>query len=652
MKLIAIAFASVLGLSGVAAAQYPQPPLEAYGDLPQISSAEISPDGAHYAIIANVSEGSRLIVLDENTDFVSQIGIESIKARNTEFFDNDHVILSVSETTRTTGFRGRYEYSAAFSYNIETSNIQQLMWRIEGIFPAQSGLGSIIGQGRDPGKVLMPAFMGAAYTDPLLNLLSIDLETGRGRTQTRGSQHTVDWFSDGNGEALARELYDNSRNKYSVQHYDNKKWKTIYEEKDVEIPPMFMAGVMPDKSGLVFASAFDEAEGFDYLMKLGFDGEISGPILSRDDREIASIYTDRNRFVLGVRYSGLEPEYDFLDEQLQASVEFMQGNLPEATIYLDSWSNDRSKVLYRVFEVSIGAAWLTHNVAEGTVSILASSRPDIPAEAIGPIFGIEYQARDALTIPAIITLPPGVDITDEVGLPLIALPHGGPSAHDRLDFDWMAQFFANRGYAVLQPNFRGSSGFGEEFLDAGRGEWGGKMQDDITDGIKALATIGIADPDRVCIVGASYGGYAALAGATFTPELYKCVIAIAPVSDLNRMMSDEKRQMGSNHWVIDYWEGLMADGDARRAKLDAISPAKFADAVQAPILLLHGDDDTVVPIRQSTIMERALKRADKSVKFVKLKGEDHWLSVAETRLQLLQEMDAFLKQHLPVDPSN
>ncbi len=175
------------------------------------------------------------------------------------------------------------------------------------------------------------------------------------------------------------------------------------------------------------------------------------------------------------------------------------------------------------------------------------------------------------------------------------------------------------------------------------------MQDDITDGVEALAQSGLADKSRVCIVGASYGGYAALAGATFTPDLYKCVIAIAPVSDLNKMLRTEKRESGRHHWVVSYWEGLMADGDARRDKLDAISPVNFAEHVTAPVLLLHGDDDTVVPYDQSRIMERALRRADKQVELIKLKGEDHWLSVADTRMQTLREMDRFISEHLPIE---
>ena len=149
-----------------------------------------------------------------------------------------------------------------------------------------------------------------------------------------------------------------------------------------------------------------------------------------------------------------------------------------------------------------------------------------------------YKARDGLDIPAYLTLPPG---KAPKNLPVVVMPHGGPDYRDYIGFDWMAQFFANRGYAVLQPNFRGSSGYGHKFTEAGLHQWGLKMQDDISDGVKKLIADGIANPKRVCIVGASYGGYAALAGATFTPDLYACAVSFAGISDLPRAIAPNVR---------------------------------------------------------------------------------------------------------------
>jgi len=281
--------------------------------------------------------------------------------------------------------------------------------------------------------------------------------------------------------------------------------------------------------------------------------------------------------------------------------------------------------------------------------MVANRRPDVPGASLGFMMGVEYQARDGLTIQTILTVPPDYEPQVDPPLPALILPHGGPAHYDRFDFDWMAQYFANRGYAVVQPNFRGSQGFGRAFERAGDGEMGGKMQDDLSDAVGALAEAGLIDSERVCIVGASYGGYAALAGATFTPSLYKCAIAIAPISDLEFWLGNRKRIHGRNDWVLSYWEKKILGSQRDERDLISISPVNFASDVTAPVLLLHGDKDTVVPIRQSTDMERALTQAGKQVELVKLKGEDHWLSVADTRLQTLREMDRFIAEHLPLE---
>lgn len=649
VRIIFLQILLVFCFAPLGVAQSERPSLEAYGSMPLISSAEMSPDGSKIATIVNSGQDTRLVVFTPSGEVIKQVGITNTKARDVSFYGNQHVVLNVSQTTRTFGFKGEYEFSGSFAISLDDDKIVTLLKRTTGIFPAQSGLGRIVGRGSKADEVLMPAFMGPASSDPTFDLLKVSLKHGRGRRLKPGKHKTIDWFTDGKGNALVREDYDNNRNTYEIRHLVDKKWTTLYKEEDVPIPPLSIHGVMPDNSGLVFVAVADDEDGFEELLKLGFDGEISGPVLGQPGKEIDVIFTDSERRVIGVQYSGEEPSYDFLDEKIAQTHAALVGRLPNATLYLDSWSDDRSKLLYRMFEASVGDVWLVVDSDTGDMSVLVNNRRDISADQIAMVAAIKYPARDGLSIPGIITVPPGVALDGDPNLPLIVLPHGGPSSYDRLDFDWMAQYFASRGYLVLQPNFRGSSGYGRAFLNAGRGEWGGKMQDDITDGIEALSNSGMADKSRVCIVGASYGGYAALAGATFTPDLYKCVIAIAPVSDLNKMLRDVKRERGSNHWVLDHWEGLMADGDAQKEKLRSISPVNFAENVMAPVLLLHGDDDTVVPFSQSRVMERALERADKPVELIKLKGEDHWLSVADTRLQTLREMDRFVAEHLPVE---
>jgi dipeptidyl aminopeptidase/acylaminoacyl peptidase len=232
----------------------------------------------------------------------------------------------------------------------------------------------------------------------------------------------------------------------------------------------------------------------------------------------------------------------------------------------------------------------------------------------------------------------------------VVLAHGGPAARDTMGFDWWAQAIASRGYAVLQANFRGSTGYGEAFMEAGYGEWGRKMQTDLSDGVRWLASEGLIDPSRVCIVGASYGGYAALAGPTLDTGVYRCAVSVNGVSDLRRMVEVEARAgVNRNNETVRYWNRFMGAERLGDRSLDERSPSRLAAQADAPILLIHGRDDTVVPLEQSRLMAQALRRADKPVEFIELEGEDHWLSRSDTRLRMLTETMRFLQAHNPAN---
>jgi dipeptidyl aminopeptidase/acylaminoacyl peptidase len=230
---------------------------------------------------------------------------------------------------------------------------------------------------------------------------------------------------------------------------------------------------------------------------------------------------------------------------------------------------------------------------------------------------------------------------------VVVLPHGGPEARDYPVFDWWAQAFVSQGYAVFQPNFRGSHGYGAQFVEAGQGEWGRKMQTDVSDGLAALARQGIVDPKRACIVGASYGGYAALAGVTLQQGLYRCAVADAGVSDPAEMLRYAFRESGGPSSETRYWRSFMGP----ELELNTISPLHLAAKADAPILLVHGKDDTIVPYDQSVAMDRALLAAGKTVDFVTMPNEDHFLSREATRLQMLKASVAFVEKYNPPDPA-
>jgi dipeptidyl aminopeptidase/acylaminoacyl peptidase len=282
------------------------------------------------------------------------------------------------------------------------------------------------------------------------------------------------------------------------------------------------------------------------------------------------------------------------------------------------------------------------DIKTGQADILGTAY-SVKGVDVGPMRMVHYKAADGLDIHGVLTLPPGRPAKN---LPVIVFPHGGPGARDYPGFDWWAQAFASRGYAVLQPNFRGSTGYGAPFQRAGDGEWGRKMQTDISDGLAYLVREGIVDSKRACIMGASYGGYAALAGVTLQKGLYRCAVAVAGVSDILKMTRTDVRESGGSQLLLRAFRATLGKESDRRA----VSPVNFVRRADAPILLIHGKDDTVVPYDQSVDMASELRNAGKPVELVTLPGEDHWLSRSETRLAMLAAAMRFVQTHNPADP--
>jgi dipeptidyl aminopeptidase/acylaminoacyl peptidase len=643
LSLTAVLVASAGGNSR--AADAPPPPIEAYGELPRIRSMAISPNGKRVAYLQRDGDREALVVTELGHGPIGGVFTDKLKTRGVAFADDDHVILGASATTNLGGLTDKFELTGAFSYSISRKEVVQLLRREEKVYFAQSGVGRIIGyeHGRDGAKrALMPAFAETDSGAPPLALFRVDLNTGDGVLAVRGTPETTDFLVDAAGEVIAREDFDEKADKYRLRVKAGGEWRVALEASG-EIAPYSAVGTARNASEIVF-SGVRNFLGHETLSSLTVaTGAIDNAFLSRIDRSIEDIIDTQNRGVLGARFSGLYPEYLFVDSEIDKAVRAAQAALPSVSVELVSWTEDFSRIVVYAHGTGLAGRYYLFDRARNVLMQLADDRPGIRPDQVGIVLSIEYKARDGLKIPGVLTLPSNGETKN---LPLIVMPHGGPESYDAVGFDWMAQYFASRGYMILQPNFRGSEGFGAVFRNAGRGEWGGKMQDDVTDGVNALIRSGRADPNKVCIMGASYGGYSALAGGAFTPDLYKCVVAIAGVSDIPGMWREEIADRGKESSVFAYWKRVIGDPATQREKLKRISPVNSAAMFKAPVLLIHGKDDTVVPIRQSEVMERALREAGKTVEFVKLKGEDHWLSRSETRLATLKAASEFVHRHI------
>lgn len=286
--------------------------------------------------------------------------------------------------------------------------------------------------------------------------------------------------------------------------------------------------------------------------------------------------------------------------------------------------------------------WFLFDTVKATLQEVVASRPSVKPEHMRSMAAISYPAKDGLTIPAFLTRPK----SDLMGpAPTVVLVHGGPTVRDRWQWSPDVQLLTAQGYVVFQPQFRGSTGFGKKFEEAGYGQWGLAMQDDITAGVEYLINQGIADPKRICIYGASYGGYAALWGLVKTPDLYRCGVSFAGVSDIELMFT-EASDTNQNTIGRQILHAHIGDPARDKEKFDQVSPYKHADKISAPLLLMHGDEDKRVPIAHSEKMKRALSQHKKHYEWSELKGEGHSLRYVKSNNQYYETLLKFLAAHL------
>ncbi len=640
MKPLMFALFAVAAATSTATAQEP-PPVASFARAPAIEHATISPDGARIAYVTEEDGQPLLVVINADTSVVETvISSGETKARDVRWAANDVVLFVVSETGGAYSFRGDYEFSAAFAIDLGSSNVRpRQVLRPGGDIDSQTNYAGIVGIDWANERILLQA-----YSDDALNLFAVNPRGGRPRRQERGMPSTRDWVTNANGDAVARLDYSSDHNRLSIRVADGGIWRSAVQAR-VEVPTFSLGGLGPDGESVAALTHAGPswARGL-YLLNTE-TGDADVALFAPDDIDVRSAIVDPylNR-IIGARYDEETPRTEWFDGDmatLQAELDFASAG---AIVEIRSWSRDRNRILMRMHDESAPPTWFMVDIAAETARPMSSEYPELAGAVLAQRAPFSYIARDGVEIPGYLTTPASAG---EATPPLVVLPHGGPESRDRGGFDAWAHFFASRGYAVLQPNFRGSSGYGGAFTRAGYGGWGrGVMQHDVTDGVRALIEQGRVDPDRICIVGASYGGYAALAGAAFTPELYACAAAIAPITDLPDFLGWVRNRHGRRHWIYEYFEEITGGDVGGRTQLQALSPARHATSITAPVLLIHGRDDTVVPIDQSRTMERALRRAGGDVEFIELSGEDHWLSRTETRLQTMQALDAFLAEHL------
>lgn len=467
----------------------------------------------------------------------------------------------------------------------------------------------------------------------------VDLSTGKTKTIAGGQTNVFDWYADGAGVVRMGYRYDDDTRKSSLLYRSANRdpFKVIAStrgKQDIVIPVTFRA------DGTAIAT--DDSGGRDEVFEVtlpdlklgkklyGADGyDVDGVIENATGDDIDGI-TVTDRFGHTV---WLNPKLKEIQDAIDKAVGARRARIV-------SWDRTRSKFLVQVGSPSQAGALYFYDPANGSMQRYSWQNNELKARTLSPVSTIRYKARDGVEIEALLTLPRG---HSPKNLPLIVLPHGGPFARDSEDWDWWTQYLAETGYAVVQPNYRGSSGYGTSFAKLGEGQWGLKMQDDLDDAIVHLAKQGIADPKRVCMAGASYGGYAAMRAAqrngTGDAAPHRCAISYAGVSDLQAM----QRYDGKFLYGKTRGDWLKKQAPDYRS----VSPRFGAADFSIPILILHGKEDKRVPVKQSRMMAAALKEAGKPYEYIEQPLGDHHFTRGEDRLEFLKAMGAFLAKYNP-----
>lgn len=616
-------------------------PVEAFGQLPDVSDVSLSPDGKYIAsVIRHVGKdgpGNAVVIYDTGSgqsQMVLTVDNRRYAINWTHWLNSRYLFISADYPSDRMALK--LHETRLMIYDTKKNKLQSSLskrdFRKMDFGPAvQDEVIDYLPGDEDHFLVQMVSNYPGGDS-----VYKVSISENSAELVLSNLEDTYDYITDRQHRIRLATQIKGSEIKIIHNDVDSKIWKALWTFESFGADYVYPIGFGQNPYTLYVQALH---EGYDAIFKVDLsDTDLKKElVLSRpgNDLEGGIIYSDAKDKEIGFYLSGLGEIY-YLDDTyrtLQASADHAlkgQRNL------LIGVSDDEKKYIVFSFDERNPGIYYLIDREKGSLKPLAKRYASLNYQDMAVKKVVSYTSRDGLEIEAVLTMPPGYE--DGSAIPAIIFPHGGPHSFDGTEFDVWTQFFANRGYAVLQMNFRGSSGYGHEFKVKGLGRWGLEMQDDITDGTRWLISQDFIDPERVCIAGASYGGYAALMEAVQNPELYQCAVSIAGVTDMALLLKDShysimsdviKKQIGSD-----------------KSELRDRSPLYLAEKAGIPVLLMHGEKDRVVDVDHSRSMYKALKSHKKQVVYKELEDGTHHLRIEENRMAVFKTMDDFLALYL------
>ena len=639
------------GTAPVALAQTPPDALaKAFGARETVISASISPDGQKIALIsAGPGRTSRAYVLEAKEG--AELTVAATTTGKPEYLSScdwvatDRLACQIYGESRYGD--DVYGFSNIFAVDASGGNAKLLSQRRgQNALHADFRGGDIVDllPGEDGAILMTRSYVPEAKIGSLvekrlegLGVDRIDTRSGSGKRVETPAKLAIDYISDGTGTVRIMGLQENKGTGYARGTYKflyrplgKSGWDDLstYDVRDYS--GFYPLAVEPQQN---IAYGFEKTNGRRALVSIALDpGQEKKVVFAHPQVDVAGlIRVGRERRVVGVSYVLEHREAVYFDKDAASLVTSLGKALGGKAVHIGDMSSDGQRVLvWAGSDIDPGQYYLFDRTAR-KLSPLMPDRPELAGRQLATMQSTSFKASDGVTIPAYLTLPPGKESAK--GLPAIVLPHGGPESRDEWGFDWLVQYYAARGFAVIQPQFRGSYGFGEQWLmQNGYRSWR-KAIGDVVDAGRWLVAQGIADPAKLTIAGWSYGGYAALQAQVIDPDLFKAVVAIAPVTDFGDRL--RRAQYDSSYLVQQQRMGTGPEAE------DA-SPSSHAAQFRAPVLMFHGTNDGNVDISQAKIMQGKLEGAGKRSRLVIYDGLAHSLNDSDARADMLQQSADFL----------